>query len=74
VWQTLEADALPCLGNMSITDIKSREGLNLVKQIEARGALDIASRVKQRIRSAFRYAMQTGYTEHNPVDALKDVI
>jgi integrase len=74
VWQTLEADALPYLGDMSITDIKARDVLYVVKQIEERGALDIASRVKQRISSVFRYAMQTGYAEHNPVDALKDVI
>jgi len=30
--------------------------------------------VKQRISSIFRYAIQTGYVEFNPVDALKDVI
>ena len=74
VWQTIKADALPHLGDMPITDIKARDVLYVVKQIEERGALDIASRVKQRISSVFRYAMQTGYAEHNPVDALKDVI
>jgi integrase len=74
VWQTIKVDALPHLGDMPITDIKARDVLYVVKQIEERGALDIASRVKQRISSVFRYAMQTGYAEHNPVDALKDVI
>jgi integrase len=74
VWQTIKVDALPYLGDMSITDIKARDVLYVVKLIEERGALDIASRVKQRISSVFRYAMQTGYAEHNPVDALKDVI
>jgi integrase len=74
VWQTIKVDALPHLGNMPIANIKVRDVLYVVKQIEERGALDIASRVKQRISSVFRYAMQTGYAEHNPVDALKNVI
>ncbi|MFT6372882.1 MAG: integrase [Gammaproteobacteria bacterium] len=70
VWQTLKADALPHLGNMLITDIKARDALYVVKQIEDRGALDIAGRVKQRISSVFRYAMQTGYAEHNPIELI----
>ena len=74
VWQTIKADALPHLGDMPITDIKTRDVLHVVRQIEDRGALDVASRVKQRISAIFRYAIQTGYAEFNPVDALKDVI
>lgn len=74
VWWTIEADALPYLGDMLINDIKTRDVLHVVKMIEDRGALDVASRVKQRISSVFRYAIQTGYIEFNPVDALKDVI
>ena len=74
VWQTIKADALPYLGNMPINDIKTRDVLHVVRQIEDRGALDVASRVKQRISSIFRYAVQTGYADFNPVDALKDVI
>ncbi len=74
VWQTIKSDALPHLGSMSIKDIRTSDVLYVVKKIEDRGALDVASRVKQRISSIFRYAIQTGYAEFNPVDALKDVI
>lgn len=74
VWQTIKADALPYLGNMSINDIMTRDVLHVVRKIEDRGALDVAARVKQRISSIFRYAIQTGYADFNPVDALKDVI
>ncbi len=74
VWQTLKADALLHLGNISIKDIRTSDVLYVVKKIEDRGALDVAKRVKQRISSIFRYAIQTGYAEFNPVDALKDVI
>ena len=74
VWATLDSDAFPYLGDMSIVDIRTSDVLYVVKKIEARGALDVAARVKQRISSVFRYAIQTGYAESNPVDSLVDVI
>ena len=74
VWHTIETDALPYLGNIPIKDIRTSDVLHVVRKIEERGALDVASRIKQRISSVFRYAIQTGYAEFNPVDALKDVI
>ena len=74
VWQTIKADALPHLDNMIIKDIRTSDVLYVIKKIESRGALDVASRVKQRISSIFRYAVQTGYVEFNPVDSLKDII
>jgi integrase len=74
VRQTIKADALPYLGNMPIKEIKTSDVLYVVRKIEARGALDVAARVKQRINSIFRYAIQTGYAEYNPVEALKDVL
>ena len=39
-----------------------------------RGALDVASRVKQRISSVFRYAIQTARCDYNPADQLQGVI
>ena len=74
VWQTIVADALPYLGDMPIRDIRTSDILHVIRKVEARGALDVAGRVKQRISSIFRYAIQTGYVEFNPVDALRDVI
>ena len=74
VWQTIKSDALPHLGNMSIRDISTSDVLYVIRKIEDRNALDVASRVKQRISSVFRYAIQIGYAEFNPVDALRDVI
>ena len=74
VWQTLKVDALPHLGDMSVKDIRTADVLYVIKKIEGRGALDVASRVKQRISSILRYAIQIGIIEFNSVDALKDVI
>jgi integrase len=74
VWQTIKADALPHLGDIPIRDIRTADVLYIIRKIEERGALDVAGRIKQRVSSIFRYAIQTGYAEFNPVDALKDVI
>jgi len=74
VMHSIKSDVLPYLSDFPITDIKTHDVLHVIRQIEERGALDVASRVKQRIGAIFRYAIQTGYVEHNPVDALKNVI
>jgi len=70
----MESDVLPYLGDMPISDIMIRNVLHVIKKVEGRGALDVAGRVKQRIRAVFRYSMQIGMAESNPADALTDVI
>jgi len=74
VWKSLEADAFPHLGDIPVKDIKTPAVLYVIRQIEKRGALDVATRVKQRISGILRYASYMGIIEYNPVDALKDVI
>jgi integrase len=74
VWQSIKSGAFPYLRNFQITEIKASDVLHVIRKIEERGALDVAARVKQRISAIFRYAIQVGYAEHNPVDALKDVL
>lgn len=74
VWRSLKVDAFSHLGDMPIKDIKTTDVLYVIRKIEGRGALDVAGRVKQRISSIFRFAIQTGIIEHNPADALRNVI
>ena len=74
VWQSIKSGALPHLRNFPVADIKARDVLFALRLIEDRGALDVAARVKQRISAIFRYAVQVGYCDYNPVDALKDVL
>ena len=74
VWQTFKSGAFPHLRSMAMSDIRTSDVLHVVRKIEERGALDVAARVKQRISSVFRYAIQVGYAEYNPVDALRDVL
>lgn len=74
VWQSLKADALPHLGDIPVKDIRAPEVLYVIRKIEGRGALDVASRIKQRIGAIMRYATYMGIIDYNPVEALKDVI
>lgn len=74
VWSSIENEIIPALGNISVYEITSPECLAIVRQVEQRGALDVASRVKQRMSSIFNYAMQIGKTHQNPVTALTNVI
>jgi len=74
VWSTLESDAFPYIGFIPIKDLRTSDVLSVTKRIENRGALDVANRVKQRIRSILRYAIQTDIIEFNVADALVGVI
>ena len=74
VWRSLKVDAFPHIGDMPIKDIRTPDVLSIIRKIESRGALDVASRVKQRIRSVLRYAIQIGILEFNVADALDGVI
>jgi hypothetical protein len=59
VVKTMEQDAFPKIGNKSITEITTPELLAVIRVVEDRDALDVASRILQRCSSIFRYAIQT---------------
>jgi integrase len=59
-------DILPRLGDRPIADIKRREVVDLILAIEARGAADVARRVKQHIASIFEMAMTLELVESTP--------
>ena len=66
VLASLEADAFPQLGALPIADIKARQVMAVIRNIEARGAGETASRVLQRVRSVFRYAVIEEWIDTNP--------
>ena len=74
VWKSLKVDAFPYIGTMPIKDMETKDVLLVIKKIEGRDSLDVASRVKQRIRSVLRYAVQTGILKYNVADGLEGVI
>jgi integrase len=58
--RNLEKDLLPYLGERRLSDIEPVELLAVVRRVEARGALDMASRVLSTARSVWRYGVATG--------------
>ena len=70
----LEADVFPYVGNTPIKEITPQDVIAIARRIEARDALDVASRVLQDIRRVCRYAVQTGRLTYNPAIELADIL
>jgi integrase len=71
---SLDADVFPALGGLPIKEITPPMVLDVIRSVEARGALDVASRVLQRTNAVFRYAIQTGLATYNPAADMKGVL
>lgn len=61
----------PKLGDMVISHIKPRDILPILKQIEARGHLELARRVQNIASQIFKYGVQNLYCESNPAQPLQ---
>jgi integrase len=70
----LEVDIFPLIGKHPIADIRGPVMLDVLRQIEKRGALDMAKRQAQVCGRIFRYAIATGKAEFDPVPSLGDVL
>jgi integrase len=66
VWQSLEADVFPYIGNRPISEITTPEVLDVIRKVEKRGALDVAGRILQRCSCVFRFAIQSHIAKQNP--------
>lgn len=65
-----ERDVFPLIGGQAITSIRIAEILDLLRRVEARGALDTARRLKQSISQVFRFAMANDWIDHDPSASL----
>ena len=74
VTKSLEKDVFSIIGNRPIAEIQPPELLSVIRKVESRDALDVASRILQRCSSVFRYAIQTGRATTNPAAELKGVL
>lgn len=70
----LEVDVFPLIGRHPITQIKGPLMLDVLRQIEKRGALDMAKRQGQVCSRIFRYAIASGKVEFDPVPSLRDAL
>ena len=65
ILKRLEANLFPLIGYRPINQIKTTELLAAIREIEKRGALDIAKRALQTSGQIFRYAIATGRAERD---------
>ena len=62
------------LGKLPADQITPLQIIEVIKKIEGRGALDVANRVKQGIKAAYRYAVQHGIVTTNPAGDLDGIV
>jgi hypothetical protein len=74
VLHRLEKDIFPKFGRFPITEIKAPLMLDALRQIEKRGALEMARRCAQFCGQVFRYAIATGRAEADPVPSLRGAL
>lgn len=74
VIRRLERDAFPALGARPIDEIDAPEILEVIRAVEARGALDISRRLKQGISQVFRFAIASGWATTDPAISLNDAL
>lgn len=70
----LESDIFPMIGYLPISEITAPQVLDALRQIEKRGAYDIAKRAMQVCGQIFRFAIIEGIVERNPVSDLKGAL
>jgi integrase len=67
----LKNNVYPVLGNRPIAEVEPMELVKLAKNIEARGASDMAKRILQIVGMVFRYAVAHGYSKRNPAAEIR---
>ena len=74
VFRRLEKDIFPWLGDRPIAQIKPMELLEVLRRIEARGAVETAHRTRQTCSMVFNYAVITGRGEYDAAAALRGAL
>jgi len=74
VLHRLEKDVFPLIGAYPITEIKAPIMLDLLRQIEKRGAVDMAKRQGQVCSQIFRFAIAEGKAEFDPIPSLRGAL
>lgn len=63
----------PSIGHLPVTMLKTQHFTTLLRSIEEKGFLEVASRSRQQLCNIMRYAVQQGLTENNPALHLEGV-
>lgn len=74
VWSRLERDAFPEIGSKDIVAIKPADILAMIRKVEARGAIDISKRLKQKVGEVFAFAIAEGKVSSDPTRGLEKAL
>lgn len=74
VKRSLENNVYPEIGDLSIKEIVPSDILQMLRKIEARGAYELTSKVYQRTRAIFRFAVTESIITINPAAELSDAL
>ncbi|NKB64971.1 MAG: tyrosine-type recombinase/integrase [Gammaproteobacteria bacterium] len=74
LWKRIKDNAFKEMDLQPMEKIEPRDILAIIRKVESRDALDVASRVLQDIRRVFRYGVQNGKIDHNPVGELTGIL
>lgn len=74
VIRSLERDVFPTIGALPIGELNAPLILAVLREIESRGAIETAKRVRQRISSVFIYGIAKGIAQSDPADKLGAVL
>src|SRR3546814_8578567 len=70
VLRSLERDIFPEIGEIPIADLTPPIIYDVLKEIEDRGAVETAKRIRQRISAVFLYAIARGMAQADPAEKL----
>lgn len=63
----------PVIGHLSVSELKPRHFIDLLKGIEEKGLLEVASRTRQHLSNIMRHAVHQGLIDSNPAANLDGV-
>jgi integrase len=69
-YRSLERDIFPYMGDLPIASIRAPKVLKVLQEVERRGAIGTAHKLRQRVSAVFSYAVNTGLCENDPAGKL----
>ncbi|WP_437615911.1 tyrosine-type recombinase/integrase [Erwinia sp. V71] len=70
---SLNNHIFPVIGHLSVSELKPRHFIDLLKDIEEKGLLEVASRTRQHLSNIMRHAVHQGLIDTNPAANLDGV-
>jgi len=68
--RSLERDIFPSIGDIPLVQLTPPLILAALREVEARGSIETAKRIRQRISAVFVYAIAEGITKDDPAEKL----